>query len=78
MDMYDFWNWFDDRTWYPLGRVIGGTVYPGLALTAGSIWWFRNLMQVWSGCGYGAAQPRRDQEEGGRGLCRRWRKKAIG
>lgn len=19
---------FDDRTWYPLGRVIGGTVYP--------------------------------------------------
>ncbi|XP_071683070.1 dolichyl-diphosphooligosaccharide--protein glycosyltransferase subunit STT3A-like isoform X2 [Lolium perenne] len=40
MDMYDFWNWFDDRTWYPLGRVIGGTVYPGLALTAGSIWWY--------------------------------------
>lgn len=25
---------------YPLGRVIGGTVYPGLTLTAGSIWWW--------------------------------------
>lgn len=25
-----FQNWFDDRAWYPLGRVIGGTVYPGL------------------------------------------------
>ncbi|XP_051152496.1 dolichyl-diphosphooligosaccharide--protein glycosyltransferase subunit STT3A [Andrographis paniculata] len=36
--VYDFWNWFDDRTWYPLGRVIGGTVYPGLTLTAGTIW----------------------------------------
>ena len=28
---------FDFR--YPLGRVIGGTVYPGLTLTAGTIWW---------------------------------------
>ncbi|KAK6944924.1 Oligosaccharyl transferase, STT3 subunit [Dillenia turbinata] len=35
--IYDFWNWFDDRTWYPLGRVIGGTVYPGLTLTAGTL-----------------------------------------
>ncbi len=25
---YELWNWFDDRTWYPLGRVVGGTVYP--------------------------------------------------
>ncbi|CAK9153155.1 unnamed protein product [Ilex paraguariensis] len=28
--IYDFWNWFDDQNWYLLGRVIGGTVYPGL------------------------------------------------
>ncbi|KAI8364837.1 Oligosaccharyl transferase STT3 subunit-domain-containing protein [Choanephora cucurbitarum] len=34
---YDFWNWFDDRSWYPLGRVVGGTVYPGLMITAGII-----------------------------------------
>lgn len=21
---YNFHNWFDDRAWYPLGRIIGG------------------------------------------------------
>jgi dolichyl-diphosphooligosaccharide---protein glycosyltransferase len=26
---YNFWNWFDAESWYPLGRVIGGTIYPG-------------------------------------------------
>jgi len=31
---YEFWNWFDDRSWYPLGRVVGGTVYPGIMYTA--------------------------------------------
>ncbi|KAJ0030399.1 hypothetical protein Pint_13253 [Pistacia integerrima] len=44
--IYDFWNWFDDRTWYPLGRVIGGTVYPGLTLTAGTIWWLLNSLNI--------------------------------
>ncbi|XP_078438680.1 staurosporin and temperature sensitive 3-like A [Wolffia australiana] len=44
--IYDFWNWFDDRTWYPLGRVIGGTVYPGLTLTAGSMWWIVNSLNI--------------------------------
>uniref|UniRef100_A0A6I8NWJ9 Dolichyl-diphosphooligosaccharide--protein glycosyltransferase subunit STT3A n=1 Tax=Ornithorhynchus anatinus TaxID=9258 RepID=A0A6I8NWJ9_ORNAN len=28
---YKFHNWFDDRAWYPLGRIIGGTIYPGEA-----------------------------------------------
>ena len=27
---YEFHNWFDDRAWYPLGRIIGGTIYPGI------------------------------------------------
>ncbi|KAI8061418.1 Oligosaccharyl transferase STT3 subunit-domain-containing protein [Gongronella butleri] len=35
--IYDFWNWFDDQSWYPLGRVVGGTVYPGLMVTAATI-----------------------------------------
>lgn len=35
---YEFINWFDDRTWYPLGRVMGGTLYPGLMVTLGAIW----------------------------------------
>eukprot|EP00042_Codosiga_hollandica_P044844 m.448023 g.448023 ORF g.448023 m.448023 type:complete len:124 (-) comp56885_c0_seq9:1211-1582(-) len=26
---YSFHNWFDERAWYPLGRIIGGTIYPG-------------------------------------------------
>lgn len=34
----EFLNWFDDRTWYPLGRVTGGTLYPGLMTTSGAIW----------------------------------------
>merc|ERR1711977_465884 len=35
---YDFWDWFDDRTWHPLGRVTGGTLYPGLMVTSGTIY----------------------------------------
>ncbi|CCK70074.1 dolichyl-diphosphooligosaccharide--protein glycosyltransferase subunit STT3 KNAG_0D03280 [Huiozyma naganishii CBS 8797] len=35
---YDFLNWFDDRTWYPLGRVTGGTLYPGLMTTSAAVW----------------------------------------
>ncbi|EMT61812.1 Dolichyl-diphosphooligosaccharide--protein glycosyltransferase subunit STT3 [Fusarium odoratissimum] len=35
---YKFWDWFDDRTWHPLGRVTGGTLYPGLMVTSGVIY----------------------------------------
>lgn len=35
---YAFWNWFDHTAWYPLGRVVGGTIYPGLMVTSGLIW----------------------------------------
>lgn len=34
---YKFLNWFDDKTWYPLGRVTGGTLYPGLMVTSSII-----------------------------------------
>ena len=27
--LYGLWNWFDSESWYPLGRSVGGTVYPG-------------------------------------------------
>lgn len=44
---YEFLNWFDDRTWYPLGRVTGGTLYPGLMVTSGVIWHFlRNWLSL--------------------------------
>ncbi|XP_076349853.1 catalytic subunit 3A of the oligosaccharyltransferase complex isoform X2 [Tachypleus tridentatus] len=35
---YSFHNWFDDRAWYPLGRIIGGTIYPGLMITSATIY----------------------------------------
>ncbi|KNC46998.1 dolichyl-diphosphooligosaccharide-protein glycosyltransferase subunit STT3A [Thecamonas trahens ATCC 50062] len=35
---YEFHNWFDDRAWYPLGRIIGGTIYPGLMVTAAAMY----------------------------------------
>ncbi|KAI5635838.1 oligosaccharyl transferase STT3 subunit domain-containing protein [Phthorimaea operculella] len=39
---YSFHNWFDDRAWYPLGRIIGGTIYPGLMVTSAALY---NVMQ---------------------------------
>jgi len=41
---YNFLNWFDERAWYPLGRIVGGTVYPGLMVTAGGIHWLLNML----------------------------------
>ncbi|KAJ3288477.1 oligosaccharyl transferase stt3 subunit [Borealophlyctis nickersoniae] len=41
---YDFVNWFDELSWYPLGRVVGGTVYPGIMVTAGVIHKFLNTL----------------------------------
>lgn len=29
-DFKEFWNFFDSESWYPLGRNVGATVYPGL------------------------------------------------
>lgn len=34
---YAFHNWFDDAAWYPLGRIIGGTIYPGLMVTSAAL-----------------------------------------
>jgi len=35
---YNFLNWFDEFSWYPLGRIVGGTVYPGLMITAAAVY----------------------------------------
>eukprot|EP00397_Hematodinium_sp_SG-2012_P015299 GEMP01015576.1.p1 GENE.GEMP01015576.1~~GEMP01015576.1.p1 ORF type:complete len:655 (+),score=101.43 GEMP01015576.1:24-1988(+) len=42
--IYEFWNWFDDGSWYPLGRVIGQTLYPGLMMTSYAIHTFMNFI----------------------------------
>jgi len=43
---YDFHNWFDDRAWYPLGRIIGGTIYPGLMITSATIYHFLQALNL--------------------------------
>ncbi|XP_078481337.1 dolichyl-diphosphooligosaccharide--protein glycosyltransferase subunit STT3B isoform X2 [Ciona intestinalis] len=43
---YDFLNWFDERAWYPLGRIVGGTIYPGLMVTAGLLHWVLNSLHI--------------------------------
>lgn len=42
--VYAFWNWFDPDAWYPLGRIIGGTTYPGLMFTSAFIHWLCNTL----------------------------------
>lgn len=43
---YNFHNWFDDRAWYPLGRIIGGTIYPGLMVTSAIIYHVLNWLHI--------------------------------
>jgi dolichyl-diphosphooligosaccharide--protein glycosyltransferase len=38
---YKFLNWFDHKAWYPLGRIVGGTLYPGIMVTA---WVFKSVL----------------------------------
>ena len=43
---YEFWNWFDPTAWYPLGRVVGGTIYPGLMATSGVIYYVLQALHL--------------------------------
>ena len=36
--LYKFFHWFDHQTWYPIGRPVGTTIYPGMQMTAVAIW----------------------------------------
>jgi len=33
-----FFHWFDYKVWYPLGRPVGTTIYPGMQITSVAIW----------------------------------------
>lgn len=33
-----FFKWYDHESWYPLGRPVGTTIYPGMQFTAVAIW----------------------------------------
>eukprot|EP00762_Andalucia_godoyi_P002443 ANDGO_02757.mRNA.1 Dolichyl-diphosphooligosaccharide--protein glycosyltransferase subunit STT3 len=43
---YSFRNWFDDFTWYPLGRMIGSTVFPGLMATSALLYWALHAINI--------------------------------
>ncbi|KAG0588383.1 hypothetical protein KC19_2G239500 [Ceratodon purpureus] len=43
---YEFWNWFDYESWYPLGRIVGGTLYPGLMVTAAILYWVLRFLSL--------------------------------
>ena len=35
---HKFFTWFDYKSWYPLGRPVGTTIYPGMQITSVAIW----------------------------------------
>jgi dolichyl-diphosphooligosaccharide--protein glycosyltransferase len=41
-----FFTWFDYLVWYPLGRPVGTTIYPGMQFT--SVWIKEFLLPDWS------------------------------
>ncbi|CAL8103791.1 unnamed protein product [Calicophoron daubneyi] len=41
-----FYNWFDSTAWYPLGRIVGGTVYPGLMITSGFLHYVSHFFNI--------------------------------
>lgn len=44
-----FFTWFDHKSWYPLGRPVATTIYPGMQMAAVAIWRvFQALDARWS------------------------------
>mmetsp|Transcript_11404 Transcript_11404/g.27535 ORF Transcript_11404/g.27535 Transcript_11404/m.27535 type:complete len:851 (-) Transcript_11404:462-3014(-) len=41
-----FFHWFDYQSWYPLGRPVGTTIYPGMQFT--SMWIKMFILPDWS------------------------------
>lgn len=41
-----FFKWFDYQSWYPLGRPVGTTIYPGMQFT--SVWIKMFILPDWS------------------------------
>ena len=41
-----FFRWFDYKAWYPLGRPIGTTIYPGMQILSVYLWKFLNASGI--------------------------------
>jgi len=39
-----FFTWYDEEVWYPLGRPVGTTIYPGLQFTSAYIYYGANAL----------------------------------
>ncbi|CAE7254951.1 STT3A, partial [Symbiodinium necroappetens] len=39
-----FFTWFDHQSWYPLGRPVATTIYPGMQITAVALW---QMLRQW-------------------------------
>jgi len=44
--LYAFLHWFDYMSWYPLGRPVGTTIYPGMQITSVLIWKTLNFFGI--------------------------------
>ncbi|KAH0786906.1 Oligosaccharyl transferase STT3 subunit family protein [Histomonas meleagridis] len=44
--LYEFLGWFDNISWYPQGRPVGETAYPGLMYTSAIIKWTLQKMHI--------------------------------
>lgn len=36
--IWEFFHWYDYKVWYPIGRPVGTTIYPGMQLSSVAIW----------------------------------------
>jgi len=43
-----FFRWYDYQSWYPLGRPVGSTIYPGMQITAVGIWEAMKMVPAFS------------------------------
>lgn len=48
---HSFFHWFDYMSWYPLGRPVGTTIYPGMQITSVSLWKTLNWLREPLGLG---------------------------
>lgn len=44
--MEKFFKWYDYRSWYPLGRPVGTTIYPGMQVLSVSVWKILNMINI--------------------------------
>mmetsp|Transcript_41640 Transcript_41640/g.50670 ORF Transcript_41640/g.50670 Transcript_41640/m.50670 type:complete len:1014 (-) Transcript_41640:84-3125(-) len=47
---HSFRHWFDTKVWYPLGRPVGTTIYPGMQVTACLVKWMLKGVSLNSVC----------------------------